>query len=432
MRRVLTTVDPTYLAMSLAISGVGLWVADWAAVRQLNDSASLTTAVAAMAALPIAAFPMYTRLALGRLATAVQLIALTAIAWLLPSILPAQGWQVLVGGGAGGLLVAASTRRGTVVAAGVWAGLASALVFVLSGRGEYSTAVLVAGSAGSALGGALSGALVLTLSPLAERLFGHVTSMTLLEALSYDHPLLRQLMTAAPGTFLHSTHLAVLCDAAAHAIGADALVVRAGALYHDVGKTRSPLLFIENQHGANPHDRLPPGESAAAIGAHVTDGVELVTRYGLAPCLARFVREHHGTSVMRSLAEKAGAEQLDPSIFQYPGPRPQSRDTGLVMIADQVEATGRSRQPETLDACRALVQETVDRIVSEEQLVESGLSPADLAKIVGALADMVHAIHHRRIAYPEPRHRRASAGAPAQSDRQGRRQHAADRRGSER
>jgi hypothetical protein len=427
LARALRGVDPLYQAVSLIASGAGLWLADWGAVDHVNDNGSPTASLAAIAALPIAAFPMYTRLALGRAAAILQVIALTILAWLLPSILPAHGWQVLVSGGVGALLVAASTRRGAVVASGLWAGLASAGVFILSGQSDYSTAVVVAGAAGSILGGALSGALVLTLSPVAERLFGHVTSMTLLEALSYDHPLLRQLMTAAPGTFLHSTHLAVLCDAAAPAIGADALVLRAGALYHDVGKTRAPLMFIENQRGENPHDALPPEESAAALRSHVTEGVELLSHYGLAPCLARFVREHHGTSRMRSIAEKAGAEHADPSVFQYPGPRPQSRDTGLVMIADQVEATARAVQPATPDACRALVQQTVDRIVAEGQLAESGLTPSHLETIVTVLANMVHAIHHRRIAYPAPRRRLAPAVTPAHPDREGG-QHPAERR----
>ena len=405
-------VEPAYLVISLALSGLGLWLADWAAAQYLQSNGSPTAAIAAMASLPIAAFPMYTRLALGRVATVVQVAAWTILAWVLPSILPLQAWQVLASGAVGGLLVAASTRRGTVVAAGLWAGLASAAVFVLGRQAEYSTAVLVAGAGGSILGGALSGAFVLTLSPLAERLFGHVTSMTLLEALSYDHPLLRQLMTAAPGTFLHSTHLAVLCDAAAHAIGADPLLVRAGALYHDVGKTRAPVLFIENQRGENPHDHLLPEESAAAFRAHVADGVELVSRYGLGPCLAQFVREHHGTGTMRSLVEKAGADRVDPAVFRYPGPRPQSRATGLVMIADQVEATARSVQPATLEACREIVQQTITRIVAEGQLDDSGLTAAHLDAIVAALAGMVHAIHHRRIAYPELRTRRAATNEP--------------------
>jgi putative nucleotidyltransferase with HDIG domain len=226
-----------------------------------------------------------------------------------------------------------------------------------------------------------------------------VTSLTLLESLSYDHPLLRQLMTTAPGTFLHSTNLAVLCDAAAHAVNADALTLRAGALYHDIGKTRAPEFFIENQDGVNLLADLTASESADILRAHVTDGVQLVTRYGLGPRLASFIREHHGTSTMRSVANKA-EPWVDPATFRYPGPRPQSRETGLLMIADQVEATARALLPGTLGECRQLVQDAVDRIVADDQLGDSGLTRANLGAIVTALADVIHAIHHRRIRYP--------------------------------
>jgi putative nucleotidyltransferase with HDIG domain len=404
MRRV----DVWYLAAAALLGGASVWAAGALADHYL--AGNLAASIWLLSAVPVAAVPMYTRLALGRLPMLIHTVALATAVGLVPSVLPAFGWQTLAAGLAGGLAVAASTRRGTVVAAGLWSGLGSAAVFLVAHPTEMPAPVLVAGAAGALVGGALSGALVLTLSPLAERLFGHVTSMTLLEALSYDHPLLRQLMTATPGTFLHATHLAVLCDAAAQAIGADALELRAGALYHDVGKTRAPSFFIENQRGENPHDRLSPAESAAILRAHVSDGVDLLERYGLAPRLARFVREHHGTSVMRYFAEKPEAERLDPSVFRYPGPRPQSCDTALLMVADRVEATARSAQPPTLEDCRALVEQTIDRLDAEGQLEESGLTATHRSAIVVSIADMLHAIHHRRIAYPEPK--QTASGRP--------------------
>jgi putative nucleotidyltransferase with HDIG domain len=393
--------DVRYLSISVGLTAVSLWLADRAIAAYLPSTS--TAAIAIAAAAPVGALPMYTRLALGLPAALVETAALAVVAALVPWIVPAWGWQVLAAGLVGSLLVAASTRRGTVVAAGLWAGAASATVFGLAGPADRLAPQLVAGVAGSIVGGALSGALVLTLSPIAERLFRHVTSLTLLESLSYDHPLLRQLITAAPGTFLHATHLAVLCDAAAPAIAANALELRAGALYHDIGKIRAATFFVENQRGENPHDRLTPGESAAIFRAHVSDGLQLVREYGLGPRLSRFVAEHHGTSVMRSIAAKPGADQLDPDILRYPGPRPQSRETGLLMIADQVEATARAKQPATLDECRQIARETVDRIMEEGQLADSGLGASHVKAIVAALADVVYAIHHRRIAYPEER-----------------------------
>ncbi len=398
-RAVFAGADPAYQVTGIVVYAVALGGAEWAATGWLARTPALAAAVAG--AIPVAAVPMYARLALGPGPALLQAVLLSMVAALLPSPLPLPAVQTAVAGVTGGLLVAASTRRGTVGAAGIWAGAAAAVVLALAGRSVLPVPVLLSGMAGTLMGGALSGALVLTLSPVAERVFRHVTTLTLLESLSYDHPLLRRLMTTAPGTFLHSTHLAVLGDAAAHAIGANALAVRVGALYHDIGKTNAPEFFTENQEADNPHDRLPPAESARILRAHVTDGVRLVTEYRLGPRVADFVREHHGTAVMRSLRDKPGADAYDPAVFRYPGPRPRSRETGLLMIADQVEATARAVLPASLEESRALVVRTVDRIRAEHQLDESGLSDADLEAITSVLAEVVQAIHHRRMAYPE-------------------------------
>lgn len=411
--RLLDRLDPVYQTAAVAAAAVATALVSLAAGRWLASNPTLQMTIAA--AVPIAALPIYTRLALGPLATIVQVGLLTAVLLVVPSSVPGLGWQQLAGGIVGGLLVATSIRRGAVVSAGFAAGLASAVVFLLLAHDQMPAARLAAGAAGSIVGGVIAGAAVLTVSPMAERIFGHVTTMTLHESLSYDHPLLRTLMTAAPGTFLHSTNLAVLCDAGARAIGADALTARVGALFHDIGKTRAPLFFVENQDDDNPHDRLTPGESAAIFRAHVTDGVEMVQRAGLGPRIERYVREHHGTSVMRSIESKAGAEGLDPELLRYPGPRPQSRETGLLMIADQTEATARAVAPDTGEACRELVRTTIARIVAERQLVESGLTERDQETLTAVLGDVIHAMHHRRIAYPEQK----TSAAPAAKARPG-------------
>jgi hypothetical protein len=234
--------------------------------------------------------------------------------------------------------------------------------------------------------------------------FGHVTPLTLIESLSYDHPLLRRLLTEAPGTFLHSTNVAVLADVGARAIGADALAARVGALYHDVGKTRTPELFAENQAADNPHAVLTPDESARVLAGHVKEGVQLVLSHGLGERVADFVREHHGTSQMRSLIARLDdtRDDGDASRFSYPGPRPRSRETGLVMLADRAEAMARARRPQSRDACLALACETVDRVVEEGQLSNSGLTDADCERIERAFADVLFAIHHRREGYRDP------------------------------
>jgi putative nucleotidyltransferase with HDIG domain len=408
----LQAADPWYQTISACICAAGLVAVDVLSRHGFPDNPP--AAVAAAAGFPLAAFAMYTRLALGLRPMLLQTVALAITTYALPSLLPALTLQAVSSCLVGGLLVSASTRRGSVVAAGLWAGLVSAVVFTVAGQGHFTSPALVSGAAGSIVGGVLSGALVLTLSPLAERVFRHVTSLSLLESLSYDHPLLRQLMTTAPGTFLHSANVAVLCDAAALAVGADALALRAGALYHDVGKTRAPEFFIENQDGMNLFADLTPAESADVLRAHVTDGRQLVNKYGLGPRLEPFVREHHGTSLMRSLASKA-EPWIDISVFKYRGPRPRSRETGLLMIADQVEATARALLPGTIVECRHLVRDTIDRIVGEGQLVDSGLTRVDLDAVVSALADVIYAIHHRRTKYPGDKLHRMLAGDGSQS-----------------
>ena len=235
-----------------------------------------------------------------------------------------------------------------------------------------------------------------------EWLFGHVTRLTLSEWLSYDHPLIRRLSLNAPGTFQHSANVALLADAAARAIGADALLSRVGGLYHDVGKANAPEDFIENQHGTNPHDALSPEASAAIFRAHVLDGVAMVVEHGMGERIAAFVREHHGTGVMRSLLNKPSSAD-GPAAEQalaYPGPTPRSRETAILMIADQLEATARAVAPVDEAGCLALVDRTISRIDEEGQLANAGLRLQDRELIRQVYARVLAAMHHRRMTYP--------------------------------
>jgi putative nucleotidyltransferase with HDIG domain len=280
------------------------------------------------------------------------------------------------------------------VLAGAAAGAASAIVLSATAWPTITAAALLSGAAGALVGGVLAGAVVLAASPLLERVFGHVTSLTLLEALSYDHPLLRRLLTRAPGTFLHSTNVAVLTDVAARAIGADVLTARVGALYHDVGKTAAPEAFMENQSLGGP----PPDEggvSARLLVDHVANGVRLVLQHGLGERVADFVREHHGTTEVRL----SGPTPVDGAAVHYPGPRPRSRETAVLMLADQIEATARARRPETRPDCIELAREIVDGAYGRGQLENAGLTDDDLDTLESAFADVLHAMHHRRIGY---------------------------------
>lgn len=299
-------------------------------------------------------------------------------------------------------LIARCTGRGSVLSAGAWTGMAAA-VAALGSLTVLPPVAAVREAMEAAIGSALGAPLMLVVGPAAEWLFGHTTRLTIAEWLSYDRPLLLDLASRAPGTFQHSINVAVLADAGARAIGADALMARVGGLYHDVGKERAPAYFVENQQGANPHDDLDPQESARILAAHVTDGVELVLHHGMGERVADFVREHHGTSSMRLFEAKAraiGAPGADDSVFRYPGPRPRSRETAILMMADQLEATARSTPPENAAACTVLVHEAMERIDGEGQLEESGLTRDDRSRLAPALSRALLAMHHRRLTYP--------------------------------
>jgi len=310
---------------------------------------------------------------------------------------------LLVSGGIASLLVWPCNRRQCVVRAGLLTGLvmvplAACLTLLTDARG----AILVWTTAGAVLGCGLSGIAVLAVGPLFEWMFGHLTRIRLVELMNYQHPLLRRITEVTPGTFQHSVTVGLLADAAAHAIGADALLARVGALYHDAGKTERPDCFTENQQGPNPHDHMPPGESARVIIGHVEAGERLVREFGLGERVADFVREHHGTSTVRSFLVKAqqAGDPVDPGDFRYPGPRPRSRETAILMIADQVEATSRSMDDPSEDHLRAMVQATIERNQAERQFDDCPLSLRELATIGDTLAQVLASVHHRRVKYP--------------------------------
>ena len=300
--------------------------------------------------------------------------------------------------------VAGCGRRSALLKAGLWTGLASAVVAiclpVLSEEPSGLYGLLV--PLGAVLGGVLAGFGVVAISPLAEWLFGYSTDITLLEQSNYEHPLLKKILFETPGTFQHSLNIGILAEQAAESVGANPLLVRIGSLFHDAGKSANPLFFVENQKGKNPHDELDPVESASIIRSHVTDGVKLVRTYGLNERIADFVREHHGTGSIKYFLDKAQKQggQVDLDNFYYPGPKPRSKETGILMIADQVEATSRTMEDKSTDGFRAMVRRTIARIHDEGQLDECPLTLQDLAKIQEAFVQVLSGIHHHRIKYP--------------------------------
>lgn len=404
-RRVLRPVsvaDGTFLVLSALVIGI--------AYRAASSSSPVAVVLSVMTTTSLA---MHARFVLGRqgqlvivAASAILFVALGGSLWL--------AVDVLVAAFVGAELAADCNRRSCVMRAGAWtAAIAGAVAAVLVLVVSQSKIAMLDAAFLSSAGGLLAACAVIVAGPVVERIFGHVTPLTLNEWLSYDHPLLQELMARAPGTFHHSVNVGVLAHAAADAVGADALLARVGGLYHDVGKITAPEFFIENQHGVNPHDALSPEASARVLRRHVVDGVRLVTDQHMGPRIADFVREHHGTAEMRFFKARAGAgdRRVEPGgeSYRYPGTRPRSRETAIVMIADQVEATARATAPATASACQAVVRTTAARIREEGQLELSGLDASELTVVEDALTWALQAMHHERMPYPaapSPRRRR--------------------------
>jgi putative nucleotidyltransferase with HDIG domain len=305
------------------------------------------------------------------------------------------------------------TQRGTLLRAGLRVGLANAVVVValllLGNHFSLAAGALAIGL--SVLSGALCGVLVSGVAPFVESVFSYTTDVKLLELANREQSLLRELELRAPGTYHHSMMVGHLAEKAADAIGANALLAKVAGYYHDIGKMRRPQFFVENAtitQGENRHEKLSPSMSARIIQAHVKDGVELAERHKLALPILKGIAEHHGTSVIRYFYEKA-KELADPEKgdmvaehdYRYPGPKPQTREAGILMLADSVEAASRT----LFDTSPARVQQLVQRIINnyfrDGQLDECSLTLRDLHAIAKTFIDTLSAIRHERIDYPE-------------------------------
>lgn len=257
------------------------------------------------------------------------------------------------------------------------------------------------------VGGVFSAILSLLSHYLISGWLGIVTPTQLMEIIRPDSPLLQYLLQTAPGTYQHCLQVSNLAEQAARDIGADALLTRAGAMYHDVGKTQNPLFFVENQVSGtlNLHADMTPQESAATIMKHVTDGVELVQKYHLPKRIEDFVWQHHGTNMTRyqygQAVEKYGEENVDPADFTYPGPRPDSKETALVMLADTVEARARAERPANKEQINELVKSVFNLYSSSGQMDNTPLTFKDLTTARESFERVLQNIYHPRVLYPE-------------------------------
>jgi len=322
----------------------------------------------------------------------------------------AQAVAALVSSVAGIVLTSRLRRRSDMFTVG-------ALVMLVLGVVSFGASLasgneladsLISGGYG-VIGGLVTAVLMVGSLPFFESIFGISTDVTLLELGSPSHPLLRRLMTEAPGTYSHSVMTANVAETAAESIGANPLLARAGAYFHDIGKVRRPAFFVENQAGGtNPHDRTSPSLSARIITAHVREGVELAEEYKLPQEVVDIVREHHGTTVVSYFYDKASKKggPVVEADYRYDGRRPHTPEAALVMLADSAEAAVRTLEDPTPDRIEEMVRRIVRNKIADRQLDESALTLKDIETATMVYTRMLSSVYHPRVEYPEPAEKR--------------------------
>ncbi|MBN2893159.1 MAG: HDIG domain-containing protein [Bacteroidales bacterium] len=255
----------------------------------------------------------------------------------------------------------------------------------------------------------LSGLLLLSAYPLIyafERIFGFISDITLLELSTTNHPLLQKLSSTAPGTFQHSLQVSNLAEAAANKIGANSMLVRVGALYHDIGKTTAPAFFIENQvTGYNPHDQIAFDQSAQVIISHVTQGIALASKHNLPQQIIDFIRTHHGTTTVQYFYKnyiKKFPDKIDEiETFTYPGPKPFSKETAILMMADSIEAASRSLKEYSVTTISDLIENIIDYQMKAKQFEDANITFKDITEIKELFKELILNVYHARIEYPK-------------------------------
>jgi len=354
---------------------------------------------------PTSAAVMLTGLLLGGAAGGAMAMGLAVVAGLTNSADLGPVVYAAAGGFASLVIILQAERLNAFVRAGLVLAMVNVTVVVAFSllEGLDATGVAQLASAGL-VNAALSVVLAIGGFAVLGNVFGILTVFQMLELANPSNRLLRRVLLETPGTYHHSVMVGNLAERAAETIGADPLLARVAAYYHDIGKMKNPLAFIENQAGGpNLHDDLNPETSARIIAAHVRDGVELAQEYRLPPQIAAFIPQHHGTSVMGYFHGKAleASEEADADRYRYPGPKPQSREAAIVMLADGVEASVRSL-PQKEDAeIREMVDRIVDGRLADGQLDDSNLTLRDVERIRGSFVEQLLGMYHQRISYPE-------------------------------
>lgn len=310
----------------------------------------------------------------------------------------------LIGGFAAILSISRVSQRGDLMRAGFIVGGMNFAGMVALGLIQQDPRLVLHSYLGI-LNGFFSSIAAIGVLPYLESVFGITSAIRLLELSNPNHPLLRRMMLEAPGTYHHSILVGNLAEAAAESIGADGLLARVGAHYHDIGKIKRPYFFVENQIGMdNPHDKMAPTLSTLIITSHVKDGLELAREYKLPEVVTQFIAQHHGTDLVKFFYHRAmetSEGTIEEQDFRYPGPKPQSKEVAIVSLADAVEAAVRSLSKPTPGKIEALVKKIIkDRLTSGE-LDQSELTFQDLDKIGSAFVKVIIGMFHARIEYPE-------------------------------
>ncbi len=396
------------LLLVMLLGLLSLWVSIADAIQDRYTALPLE---AFYYAFPVAAGAMLVRFILSEELALFFALVLACLSGVMLGNSLSFGIYALVGSLVAADRITRAKDRVGIFKAGLFTGtinlVAVLLLFLMEGKGLQSDTLVTALFAfvGTTLAVPV---LVMALTPLIEAVFGYASDLKLLELANLNHPALKELIVQAPGTYHHSIIIGTLVENAAEAIGANPLLARSCAYYHDIGKGRNPLYFGENQKGENKHDTLAPAMSAVIIKRHVTEGLEMARQYRLPKLVADAIPQHHGTRVVgyffhkarKELEGKEGAPPLDESIYRYPGPKPQFREAALVMIADAVEASTRALPEPTTVRLQAQVQKIINLIFSEGQLDECDLTLKDLNLIAQSFLHTLEGIYHARPEYP--------------------------------
>ncbi len=422
-----------FAATLVGILGAYVWHFDPELLRRhrrlaLLAAALVVTTVAAKMVIPgrplwVYVFPLpavamlVSTLLDARLAIVIGVLLSLATAWIAGNSMEAAAVGI-VGTAVGALAVWRKERLFAYFVAGAFIALAqfgTYLAFFLTSRSDDWPSLTVIGFE-MGVNGMLSSLLAVGSFAIVGRVFGILTTMQLLELATPTQPLLRRLLMEAPGTYHHSIMVGNLAERAAEVIGADPLVVRVAAYYHDIGKLERPWAFIENQADIreNIHESLDPVTSAQVIAAHVMDGVALAEKYGLPARIREMIPQHHGTRTISFFYQQAAEQsesEVDPLLFTYPGPRPQSREAALLMLADSTEAAARASRDHSPEALELLVERIVRQRLEDGQFDECDLTLRDLTRIKQSFVALLNGIYHPRIPYPPTTSASESASA---------------------